>query len=378
MNNRDNHFHLGIAGACGRGRSFRAACDALPRVRVHAVCDIDTGALSATADLLGASEQYADFDEMLEKSDLDGVIIATPMPLHAPQAIAALNRGLHVFSEVPAAVSVEECREIVRAAKSSGGVYMMGENYTYIRENVLIRELVKAGHFGTPYYAEGEYLHELKGYDEHRLAARGLPPGQVWRRHWQSGIDGITYGTHSLGPILQWFDDRVAHVTCYGSGHHYVDAEGRPYAQDTSVMLCKMAKGGLAKIRMDLTSDRPHALTNYQLQGTDGCYESARGPGQDFRIWLRSRCRDENTWMDLHELEEEFLPGEMKAAAAQGAGHGGSDYHELVEFIDAAEGHRTPSIGLHEAMDMTLPGLVSQQSIAGNGQSLPVPDSRAW
>lgn len=378
MNTRENHFHLGIAGACGRGRSFRAACDALPRVRVHAVCDIDTGALPATADLLGASEQYTDFDEMLEKSDLNGVIIATPMPLHAPQAIAALNRGLHVFSEVPAAVSVEECREIVRAAKSSGGVYMMGENYTYIRENVLVKKLVKAGHFGTPYYAEGEYLHELKGYDEHRLAARGLPPGQVWRRHWQSGIDGITYGTHSLGPILQWFDDRVAHVTCHGSGHHYVDAEGRPYAQDTSVMLCKMAKGGLAKIRMDLTSDRPHALTNYQLQGTDGCYESARGPGQDFRIWLRSRCRDENTWMDLHELEEEFLPGEMKTAAAQGAGHGGSDYHELVEFIDAAEGRRKPSIGLHEAMDMTLPGLVSQQSIAGNGRSLPVPDSRAW
>ena len=87
---------------------------------------------------------------------------------------------------------------------------------------------------------------------------------------------------------------------------------------------------------------------------------------------------DENAWMDLHDLEEEFLPGEMKAAAAQGAGHGGSDYHELVEFIDAAEGRRQPSIGLHEAMDMTLPGLVSQQSIAENGSTLPVPDSREW
>ena len=315
---------------------------------------------------------------MLEKSDLDGVIIATPMPLHAPQAIAALNRGLHVFSEVPAAVSIEECQGIVQAARESGGVYMMAENYTYIRENVVVKALVKAGYFGTPYYAEGEYLHELKGYDEHRLSARGLPQEQVWRRYWQSGIDGITYGTHSLGPILQWMDDRVAHVTCHGSGHHYVDAEGRPYAQDTSVMLCKMARGGLAKIRMDLTSDRPHALANYQLQGTDGCYESTRGPGQLNRIWLRSRCQDENTWMELHELEEEFLPDWMKATAAQGAGHGGSDYHELVEFIDAVEGRRKLSIGLHEAMDMTLPGLVSQQSIAENGRSLPVPDSREW
>lgn len=378
MGSNRAQFHLGIAGACGRGMSFLAASDALPRVRVHAVCDVDADALPATAKVLGASEQYADYDEMLDMSDLDGVIIATPMPLHAPQAIAALDRGRHVFSEVPAAVSIEECRGIVQAARVSGRVYMMGENYTYIRENVLVKALVKAGHFGTPYYAEGEYLHELKGYDEHRLAARGLPPEQVWRRHWQSGIDGITYGTHSLGPILQWFDDRVAYVTCHGSGHHYLDADGKPYAQDTSVMLCKMAGGGLAKIRMDLTSDRPHALTNYQLQGTDGCYESARGRGQPYRVWLKSRCEDENTWMDLHDLEEEFLPDWMRAAAAKGAGHGGSDYHELVEFIEAAEGRRKPSIGLHEAMDMTLPGLVSQQSVAENGSSLPVPDSRDW
>ena len=110
MSPRHDKFHIGIAGACGRGMSFRAACDALPGVRVHAVCDVDAGALPATAELLGASEQYTDYDEMLEQSDLDGVIIATPMPLHAPQAIAALDRGLHVFSEVPAAVSVEECR----------------------------------------------------------------------------------------------------------------------------------------------------------------------------------------------------------------------------------------------------------------------------
>ena len=141
MNARHEQFHLGIAGACGRGMSFRIACDALPRVRVHAVCDIDVEALPATAELLGASEQYTDFGDMLERSDLDGVIIATPMPLHAPQAISALNRGLHVFSEVPAAVSIEECRGIVEAAKASRGVYMMGENYTYIRENVLVREL---------------------------------------------------------------------------------------------------------------------------------------------------------------------------------------------------------------------------------------------
>ena len=378
MNAPPERFHLGITGACGRGKNFRIACNALPKIRVHAICDIDSEALPETAELLGASEQYTDYNDMLDKSNLDGVIIATPMPFHAQQAIAALNKGLHVLSEVPAAVSVQECKEIVQAAQASAGVYMMGENYTFIQENILVKALVKAGAFGDTYYAEGEYLHELKGYDEHRLAVRGLPPEQVWRRHWQSGIDGITYGTHSLGPILQWFDDRVASVTCFGSGHHYVDTGGKPYAQDTSVMLCKFARGGLAKIRMDLTSDRPHALHNYQLQGTDGCYESARGPGQIGRIWLRSRCKDDKTWMNLCELEEEFMPNWVKVSVAQKTGHGGGDYHELVEFINVVEGRCKPSIGLHEAMDMTLPGLISQQSISENGNSLAVPNSRDW
>ena len=80
---------------------------------------------------------------------------------------------------------------------------MMAENYTYIRSNVLVRELVRRGLFGTTYYAEGEYLHELKGLNE---VTR-------WRRTWQTGVAGVTYGSHSLGPILQWMPgDRVVSV----------------------------------------------------------------------------------------------------------------------------------------------------------------------
>ena len=145
-------------------------------------------------------------------------------------------------------------------------------------------------------------------------------------------------------------------------------------------MLCRMRSGGLVEIRVDMLSDRPHAMTNYQLQGTDGCYESARAAGGRHRIWLRSRCDDPNEWLDLAELEEEFLPAFWKEAtdAARSAGHGGGDYFEILDFVDAALGGRPPAIGVHEAMDMTLPGLVSQQSITEGGRWLNVPDSREW
>ena len=366
-------IRLGIVGACGRGRSFKTASDALAEsVEIRAACDANKEKLPEAAKLLGAPEQYTDYDEMLEKSDLDAVVIGTPMPLHVPQAIAALKRNLHVLSEVPAGVSVEECRELVEKARTSSGIYMMAENYTYIRTNVLVRELVRRGLFGATYYAEGEYIHELKGLNE---VTR-------WRRRWQTGIDGITYGTHSLGAILQWMPgDRVAEVSCAGSGHHYRDPRGDAYEnQDSCVMLCRMKSGGLVKVRVDMLSDRPHSMTNYQLQGTDGCYESARAPGERHRIWLRSRNLGKDEWTDLATLEEEFLPEDWKRhmAVAAKAGHGGGDYFEVLDFVEAIQGKRPAPIGIDEAMDMTLPGLVSQQSIRQGGRWLAVPDPRRW
>lgn len=365
-------LNLGIVGACGRGAGFKSACDALGQVSIHAVCDTNADTLAAARERLGAREQYTDYGEMLEKSELDAVIIGTPMPCHVPQAAAALARNLHVLSEVTAGVSVAECQVLAAACRQSRGVYMMAENYTYTRPNVIVRELVRRGLFGTPYYGEGEYLHELKELNE----------TTVWRRKWQTGVNGVTYGSHSLGPILQWMPgDRVTAVCCAGSGHHYRDPRGAAYEnEDACVMLCRMASGGLVKIRVDMLSNRPHAMTNYQLQGTDGCYESARAPGERDRVWLRARCPTMHTWLDLATLSEEFLPDFWKQNMTRGqaAGHGGGDFFEVLDFVDAIEGRRPNPIGVHEAMDMTLPGLVSQQSVREGGRWIDVPDSRTW
>ena len=366
-------INIGIVGAAGRGGSFRRSIEAIGCFRMHAACDTNVEALEK-ADWLQGVRKFGDLDKMLDDRDLDAVVIGTPMPLHVPQSIAALKRGLHVICEVPAAVSVAESRELVAAAKASKGIYMMAENYTYIQSNQVIKEMVRRGEFGVPYYAEGEYLHELKELNEITR----------WRRKWQTGIAGITYGTHSLGPILQWMPgDRVVSVCCMGSGHHHKDPRDDHYENDEStVMLCKMRNGGLVKIRVDMLSDRPHAMNNYQLQGTNGAYESARshGMGEKNRIWLRSKSPKPDHWLDLASIQQEYMPESWVKfeELARKAGHGGGDLLELIDFADAIQGKRPCPIGIHEAMDMTLPGLVSQQSILEGGRWIEVPDSRRW
>jgi len=363
-------LNVGVVGAAGRGGAFRTAFEA-NGARIHAVCDVRANALDECMAKLEAAEKYADYADMLDRSDLDAVVVGTPMHLHVSQSIMALERGLHVLSEVPAGVSIDECRRLVAACRDSSAVYMMAENYIYTRHCVLVTELVRRGLFGDVYYAEGEYLHELKELNERTR----------WRRRWQTGIDGITYGTHSLGPILKWMPgDRVVRVSCEGSGHHYKDPRGDDYSQDTSVMLCKTARGALIKIRVDMLSDRPHAMTVLQLQGTDGVYESSRGgPGECDRIWLRA-LGDEIRWHDVASLADDYMPEMWRNPPPEAlkAGHGGGDYFEVLDFVKAITGAAPCPIGIHEAMDMTLPGLVSQQSIAQDGAWLRVPDSRQW
>jgi len=362
---------VAVVGSVGRGRSFFRAIAANPHTVLHALCDIQEERLRAQAAELGVRKAYTSYEELLDKARPDCVVIGTPMPLHAPQAIVALERNIHVMSEVPAGVSYEECRALVCAARRSRAKYMMAENYCYMRSNVLVRALAHAGLFGEIYYGEGGYIHELKGLNEITK----------WRRKWQTGINGNTYPTHSLGPLLQWIGQRVVAVCCAGSGHHYRDSRGDTYEiEDSVTTLCRLSGGGLLDVRLDMLSNRPHNMVHYQIQGTKGCYISPRGKGDRHLVWVADRCPDADTWRDLEEFADEFLPDCWKHPTddALKAGHGGSDYFEVMDFVDAILADREPPIGIDAAMDFTLPGLASQESIAKGSVWVDVPDSREW
>lgn len=357
----------GVHRASAYFRSFQVH----PDTEIVALCDLNEETLAQAGQALSISQRYTVFERMLDEARPDAVVVSTPMQFHVPQSIAALQRGVHVLSEVPAAVSVDEARWLVAEAGKSEAIYMMAENFPYMRPNMMVSAMVEAGVFGEVFYTEGEYIHELSALHH---TAEGRP---TWRYYWQVGVNGCTYPTHSLGPCLQWVKERPERISCIGSGR-WTDPEHA--MEDTVLLMCKTASGKLIRIRVDMLSKRPHSMHNYTLQGTKGAYESARRPGEGNWVWLEDYCDDPNEWVPLETFEDEFLPDIWRDPPREAveAGHGGGDYFVTLDFVDAVKGIKPPATGVHEAMDMTLPGLVSQESIARGGEWLEIPDSRHW
>jgi len=359
---------IGIAGA--RGLSTLMGFNEIPDATVAAVCDLDEGVLKRVSEKHGIPRTYRVFEDMLE-SDIDAVVIATPMQCHVPQAIAALEAGKHVLSEVTAGVTMDELWWLIECVEKYGKTYMFAENYCYIPHVQQIRNMVRQGLFGDIYYGEGEYLHEISGLGAY-------PNGKTsWRSFWQLGKRGAFYPTHSIGPVMQWFEnERILSVSSFGTGTH---ANPRFRQDDTSVTMCRLTNGKLAQVRIDCLSPRPHNMTYYQLQGTKGCYEAPRGFGDKAKIWLTEMGEDINraAWRGLSDYDE-YLPDRYKNAKKEqlGAGHGGGDFFLVEDFINAIRTGEPPDIDVYKACEWTAVALLSELSVTNGGRSMDMPRFR--
>jgi predicted dehydrogenase len=355
-------LRIGIVGV-PRGRGQLSAIEAAgDRVRLAGCYDPNPEAMKAFAAGDDSIRQFSTFEAAVEGCDL--LIIASPQQYHAPQAAFALKAGVHVLSEVPAAVSMEQINELLAAARASSAQYMIAENYCYQRENLVVAAMAKAGLFGELYFGEAEYVHEMKGY---QVDKAGNP---TWRHYWQVGKNGVTYPTHCLGPLLQWMDDRIVSLSCVGSGRWTKPVHD---IEDSVVLQARTRKGGLVRMRLDLLSNRPHLMNYYGLQGTRGAYESGRLFGDKPRIYIEGSSTYDK-WDPVEDYLE-HLPARY-SNPPKGSGHWGSDAFPLLDFIAAIDGNSPPPLGIYEALAMTMPGIVSEQSIAQGGAWLAVPDPR--
>lgn len=362
-------LRVGIVGV--RGLSSLMGFNALPNVRVEALCDLDEDLLARESAKHGITHTYRVYEDMLA-SDINVVVVATPMQLHVQQAIQALEAGKHVLSEVTAGTTMDELWWLIEAARRSDRAYMMAENYLYIPENQLLNNMVRQGLFGEVYFGEGEYLHELKHMQYY-------PNGKTsWRKFWQLGKRGNFYPTHSLGPVMQWFPgDRIKTVSCFGTGWNTAPDIRQ---EDTTLTLCQMESGRLIKLRTDCVSERPHNLAFYSLQGTKGVYEAPRGLGDAHKVWLKGM--DESTekakWRPLTDFYDAYMPERYKNATPEqkAAGHWGGDFFIIEDFVYAIRTGTRPPADLYDACEWTAVALLSELSVQNGGRAMEMPDFR--
>ena len=110
---------VALIGCGSRGQYHLHNLKAIPHAEVVALCDDYEPNLKAAAEIFPSARQYSDYSSLLEASDVDGVIIATPLNLHAPMTLDALAAGKHVFCEKAMARTMSECRAVYEAYKRS-------------------------------------------------------------------------------------------------------------------------------------------------------------------------------------------------------------------------------------------------------------------
>ena len=360
---------FGVIGL-GRGQSFVRLCRAVGAATVAALYDVDEARLTGAAAELDAPG-YGDLAAFLA-AEIDAVIVASPLPYHAEQAVAALAAGKHVLSEVTACTTMEEARALVRATRESDAVYMLAENYRYLDEVELLRRLHAAGRFGELYYGEGEYIHDCRElwYD-----ADG---GLTWRGRGRLGV----YGTHSIGPLLYIAGDRATSVSALAvPGGKFDPSVTFP----TMDLLQLTTAGGLTlRVRVDHVSPGPDRHAHYALQGTRGAAEVGHGVGPAGLVWLADEHEPSTystpaSWHPLADQAPRHIPDRLAAPPeARAGGHGTSEYWLLRDFLAAVRGERPAPIDVYRALDYTLPCLAPAESAAAGGAPVPVPDPREW
>src|SRR4051812_15074172 len=158
----DSKVRVAIIGL-GFGAEFIPIYQRHPNAEMYAICRRDKHELDACGDQFGIKTRYTSYADLLNDPNVDAVHINSPIADHAPQSILALKAGKHVASTVPAATSIDECRQIVEEQRRSGKVYMMMETVVYSREYLFVKELYDKGELGRIQFLRGSHQQDMEG-----------------------------------------------------------------------------------------------------------------------------------------------------------------------------------------------------------------------
>jgi len=386
---------IGMVGVGHQGSSHVRNFLRIPNVEIRAICDIvpehAERSRARVADAGFASPRVytgeEDYLRMCAEEDIDLVFTATPWSLHHPVMKAALENGKHAATEVPMAVTLEQCWELVELSESTGLECVMMENCCYDRTEMMILNMVRQGVFGDLLHAECGYLHDLR---ELKLTDYYV---NRWRVEHSVRRDGDLYPTHGIGPVAQWMDinrgNQFDYLVSMGSpsmglnrwaeehiGPDSVEARRGYRLSDVVNTMIKTKRGETILITHDTNTPRPYTR-KVLLQGTNGLIR--KYPEQRIHIEGRS---PEHRWEDALDYREEYEHPIWRALEedAQGAGHGGMDYIEDYRLIQCLREGTPMDMDVYDGAAWTAVINLSERSIAAGSEPQPFPDftKGAW
>jgi predicted dehydrogenase len=274
---RNDALRVGVIGLGWAGQQHVAAYDALPGAKVVAIAGLEETVRHSLATRYRIDRQVAEWQELLELGNLDAVSVAVPTFLHAPIAIAALERGIHVLSEKPIARNASEADAMVQAARTADRVLDIAFNHRQRGDIQQLKAVIDAGRLGRPYYAKAWWLRRT-----------GIPTLGSWftRAELAGGGPLVDIGVHVLDYSLFLLgnpDVRAVSASTYdllaSTGFGSNPTSGKTGAtdaktfdvEDLAAVFMRLADGGTLLVEASWAAHRPDGDEfGITLYGTDG------------------------------------------------------------------------------------------------------------
>ena len=310
------------------------------------------------------------------------MIIATPWDWHARMAVAAMRAGKYPGVEVPAAMTLKECWDLVRTSERTGIPCMMLENVCYFQRVLALLRMVREGVFGEVLHCEAGYQHDCRSL---MFDAQG---NLTWRGRHSLNLNGNLYPTHALGPVAQWMNinrgDRFVSLSSMSTparGLRRYAAEklgpDHPLARldyvqgDVNTTLLKTASGRTVTLYYSTLASRPYDLI-LRLQGVNGIYL-----GTTNNISLEQPGKGAEQWEPFEPYQQQYahpLWQSLGAEAAKSGGHEGAEYLMFHDFLKAVRRKAPAPQTVTDAATWSAVVPLSMASVARGGKVVEFPD----
>ena len=384
---------IAVIGLGMRGEEAVRRLTYLEGIKIVALCDVRPEFVERSLDFLrlkgfdeavGYSGQE-DWKRVCERPDVDLVYVCTHWDLHTPIAVYAMEQGKHVATEVPAALTLDECWMLVNTAEKTRRHCMMLENCCYDFFEMATLNMAQHGLFGEITNGEGAYIHDLRFL----LFDDSTGYWNSWRLQHNIAENGNLYPTHGLGPIAQIMDihrgDKMNYLVSMSTDQFGLTAEAikrygkdSPQAQtdyvrgDMNTTLIRTEKGKVILIQHDVTSPRPYDRL-HKVSGTKGFAQ--KYPYQGICLDEEGHGYLPQSKLDsLLRVYEHPLVKEIGEKAREVGGHGGMDFIMDYRLIYCLRNGLPLDQDVYDAAEWSSIVELSRISVENNSMPVTIPD----